>query len=143
MKVWTFRIRGATPFSVKVPDGPTLEHTGPGETLWKMVGRYPDASFVRNLIEAIDGVTVEIFSEGQTEEQTALRGRRASFGDPRDGFVFRTKRCPECFFFDQELPNHCGLSDWEKDTTSHALADPKAYADAFGCPLVAEAVKPG
>tara|TARA_Y100000310_G_scaffold261537_1_gene270926 strand:- start:401 stop:673 length:273 start_codon:yes stop_codon:yes gene_type:complete len=74
-KVWTFVIRGGDEFSLTMPRTPRLDHSGEGQTMWKMVGTARIAESVKQLLEET-GATVELHTEGQNAEQEALRKQR-------------------------------------------------------------------
>lgn len=73
-KVWTFVIRGGEGFDLRLPRTPKCEHAGLF-TMWKLVGNQAVAEAARALMEET-GATVELHTEYQTEELTALRRER-------------------------------------------------------------------
>ena len=75
-KVWTFLIRSPEAFDLSLPRTPRLLHTG-GTTVWKMVGTEKAANATQAfLLECLDQVTVEMFTEGQDKTQAAIRRGR-------------------------------------------------------------------
>lgn len=73
-KVWTFVIRGGSDFSLRLPHNPPLDHDG-SMSMWKMVGTKRIADAAREIIEET-GASVEVHTEYQNEEQTAIRKSR-------------------------------------------------------------------
>lgn len=76
MKIWTFHITGGEPFEMGFRGSPKLDHRGgPSQSLWKMCGGEAAKDAARDLMVQ-QGAKVEVYSEGQSEDQALLRGGR-------------------------------------------------------------------
>jgi len=107
-----------------------LDHSG-GRTIWKMVGTVEGMQEIKGSLES-KGITVKVFSEGQTPEQDLTRQRQLAMGKP--DYVWRTAQCHRCFFLNPAIESTCNLMDWDEGVVSAALAVPEAKYDAESCP---------
>lgn len=138
--VWTFRLTGGEPIDAGVswPHAvPTnLSHGGRGVTsLWTLLCTEQEAEATEEVL-ASKGVRVLRWCEVETEEQRRDRDRlRAA---QAEGAVFRTPRCPSCFWLDVAAADEpqCGFVTWPRETVREALAaHERAVGDLGACPL--------
>ena len=130
-RIWSVRVQGGNPCSIRLPFGVVQDHEG-GLSVWKIRGTQAQVQGVLNvLIE--NGCKVAMYEDGQTAEQEQIRLNM--LGVQREGFVFRSERCPTCALFDPQTDNNCGADDWEASLLDALLQKDKARADLESCPL--------
>lgn len=131
--LWTLLVRGADTLTLAVPSGPPLEHAG-GETVWKVLMTPMEIAVLEKFIQA-QGLSVEKMHEGRGEirsrEEEVPMAVDLSQVDPNQ-LVYRTKGCPDCFFFHPE-GSQCGVEDWPPEMLSKAMEMPKASEDHQKC----------
>lgn len=71
-KVYTFQVSGELRITLQVKGSPPLRHMG-GTTLWKLAGTPKEAEDITSFLQAQGGLTVQVFCEEQTAEQTLFR----------------------------------------------------------------------
>ena len=128
--VWTFVIKGGSPFRMTVPSHPALDHDG-SQTIWKGYVTDEESDLILRWVQENNASIVRYIereSEGQKYERDVMSGKF------RDQTVFQTEQCPSCFWFDPMLENRCGLDDWEPVVIEAAMTNPTAPTDRSRCP---------
>jgi len=130
-RLWTVLIKGGAEVSFNGQG--SIQHHDGTRSIWKIRGTRAAVEEVLATAQSI-GCSVEVFEDSQTEEQQVVR--KNLLGVQREGFVFQTEKCPECFWFDPLTKNNCGSTDWPPETVNASYKfHEKARSDQSSCPL--------
>ena len=136
-RIWTLKVTGGNPCSIKDRFGIVQDHEG-GLSVWKVRA---DLHTLTTIISTLkdNSCTVEYSEESQTAEQKSVRLKMLGF--QKEGFVFKTERCPSCALFDPHTESNCGAMDWESSFLKSLVeTNDKARNDLEECPT-GEAVR--
>lgn len=132
-QVWTFQLEGGPAFNLgQIAYNPPLNHNG-RMTYWKFVGTEEEKDSLVTAMQAHKGLRVKVWTERVTQEQVKQQDRQMEM--QRDGYVFRTPKCPACFFFDPDTESACGLQSWDRSMVQEALKMKAGFEAAMACPL--------
>ena len=131
--IWTFRVKGGTPFAFGLPGNPRVEHKG-AMSLFNLLLTKDEAGLVLRQASAYGGEVECRMLEGQTPEQHAER--LAILGKGKEATVWPCAKCPGCFWFDPIETEPCGVRGWTPDIKDAAIkAHLKATDDLAECPI--------
>lgn len=130
-RIWSVRVQGGNPCSIRLPFGVVQDHEG-GLSVWKIRGTQTQVEGILDILVE-NGCKVEMYEDAQTAMQEVFR--QNMLGIQRDGFVFRSERCPQCALFDPHTDNNCGAEDWDVSFLDALLQREKPREDLEACPL--------
>lgn len=133
-RIWTVSVRGGEPCSIKDGFGIVQDHDG-FLSVWKVRS---DLALLTTILGTLknNGCAVEYYEDSQTADQKAERLRM--LGVQKEGFVFKTERCPTCALFDPHTESTCGVEDWDASFLDAILENnSKAQTDVEECPMKA------
>lgn len=131
-RVWTFCIRGGSPFKLEVPGNPILEYDGGLEVL-KAVTTESGATQIEAVLVQHGCEVVHKGTEGQTPEQKKERSELLGTGKSEE--VWPSVACLTCSFFDLHLEGYCGAEGWPSESVAQLVKIKRARRDLEACPL--------
>jgi len=132
-ELWTFEVRGGSPFGIQAPGNPTVHHNGVLSVFHLMLTE-GQAVQVEKVCQSQQCDVVSRPAAGQTEEQHEERLRLLGVGQEEK--VWPSASCPECFWFDPLTHNPCGYQSWNPVGVETSLAEhEKARKDVESCPM--------